>query len=277
MLQWLSPVIHKVKNRDGHRRLALGRDSHGRKRYKLSAFHGIFLTMVRIRKGFDIKHLSFLFNISQSHVSRVFTLWVNVLDQCFNPLLKWPDQDVACANIPKPFASFPRTCCITDYTEFAMEKPFRPTAQKQTWSFYKHGNTAKLLVAIRPCGVITFISKVFVGSVSDVEIVKKSGFLNLIRANDDVMADRDFNIRHLMLERKAPLNIPAFSKGSNLSMKAFKRSRRIASVRIDVERAIRRMKCFKILSGIIPLKLRLCLDQILKVVSVLSNLDKSLC
>jgi hypothetical protein len=91
------------------------------------------------------------------------------------------------------------------------------------------------------------------------------------------MADRGFNIRHLLLQKRATLNIPAYSKGKNLSQTALKRSRHIATVRIHVERAIRRMKCFKILSGVIPMKVRFCLNQIITVVAVLSNFDKPLC
>ena len=101
----------------------------------------------------------------------------------------------------------------------------------------------------------------------------QSNFLDNVEEGDDIMADRGFNIRHLLLPKKATLNIPAFSHGKNLSSKAIKKSRKIASVRIHVERAIRRMKIFKILNGIIPLKLRYLLNQILKIVVVLCNLQ----
>lgn len=91
------------------------------------------------------------------------------------------------------------------------------------------------------------------------------------------MADHGFNHRHLLLQKGATLNIPAFRKGKNRSKKAVTRSRRIATVRIHVERAIRRMKCLKILSGVIPMKVGFSLNQILTVVSVLANFDKPPC
>ena len=264
---------HGTENREKK----TGRKAQGRKPYQLQPFQVYLMTLIRLKKGFDVKHMAMLFAISPSSVSRVFTQWVNVLDHCLSLLLKWPSKEVSRANLPKDFDLFPRTRCIIDCTEFAVEKPFRPKAQKETWSFYKHSNTAKLLVGIHPCGVITFLSKVYVGSISDVEIVKKSNFLDQIEPYDDVMADCGFNIRHLLLAKKATSNIPAFSRGSNLSQKAVKRSRCIASVRIHVERAIRRMKCFRLLSGIIPLKLRYHLSQITRIVSVLCNLQKPLC
>ena len=85
------------------------------------------------------------------------------------------------------------------------------------------------------------------------------------------MADRGFNIRHLVLPKGATLNIPSFTYGKRLKTKAIKRSRKLARVRIHVERAIRRMKTFRILSGVIPIRLRFQLNQIITIVTVLCN------
>jgi hypothetical protein len=193
------------------------------------------------------------------------------------PLLLWPDKTLSLKNLPESFGEFPRTRAIIDCTEVRIEKPFKPAAQKLTWSSYKHSNTGKILVAVMPSGAITYVSKVYVGSVSDKVIVQKSGFLQHVQQGDDIMADRGFNIRELLLKRKATLNIPAFSKGQVLSAKAVQRSRKIASVRIHVERAIGRMKTFKILRGVIPCKMRFLINQMLTVISVLCNLQKRLC
>ena len=70
--------------------------------------------------------------------------------------------------------------------------------------------------------------------------------------------------------------MPAFAHGRTLSMKAVRRSRKIAAIRNHVERAIRRIKTFKILTGIIPLKLRFLLNQILTIFCVLCNLQPCL-
>ena len=178
--------------------------------------------------------------------------------------------------MPPTFRPYPNTRVIIDATEFHVEKPFRPAAQKVTWSNYKQGNTFKLLVGIMPTGTITFLSKLYSGSISDLHITEKSGLLNKLEEGDDVMADRGFNIRHLLLKKKCTLNIPAFTHGKKLSKKGVQRSRKIARLRIHVERGIRRMKTFKILSGIIPLRLRFCLDKIILIVAVLCNLQPRL-
>ena len=121
-----------------------------------------------------------------------------------------------------------------------------------------------------------FISKLFVGSISDREIVKRSGFIQRLEWKDHVMADRGFNIRDLLLRKNAYLNMPAFSMGKQLAPRATGGSRRISSVRIHVERAMERLKNFKILQGVIPLQLKNSLDQILTICAVLSNKEDPL-
>lgn len=111
---------------------------------------------------------------------------MNLLDQCLKPLLKWPTQEVAKANLPKSFSEFPRTRCVIDCTKFRVEKPFQPAAQRRTFSSYKHTNTAKLLVGIYPGGAITFLSRIYVGAIPDATIVKKRQFLDLVERQDDI-------------------------------------------------------------------------------------------
>ena len=269
--EWLLPNAKNIKLWDG-----TGDISKGKPRSKLTLFEEMALTLVRIRPNNDTRHLAYLSGISQSLTSKIFLSWCKFLSVIFKPLLIWPSKDIVHQNLPDSFKNYRRTRVIIDATEFKIEKPFWPKAQKQTWSNYKHSNTFKLLVGIMPTGAITFLSKVYSRCISDVHITEKSGFLDKLSERDDVMADRGFNICHLLLPKKCTLNIPAFSHGKRLSKKAVKRSRRIAAVRIHVERAIRRMKTFRIISGLIPLRIRFCLDSILTIVAVLSNLQPRL-
>lgn len=63
------------------------------------------------------------------------------------------------------------------------------------------------------------------------------------------MADRGFTIGDSFFPLKVKLNIPAFSKGKDqLSEEDVTETLRIVTVRIHVERAIRRLKVLRILS-----------------------------
>ena len=91
------------------------------------------------------------------------------------------------------------------------------------------------------------------------------------------MADRGFTIGEELFSLHVGLNIPAFLRGrKQLSEKEVVESRRIASVRIHVERAIRRMKSYRILNSIITIKSVKKMNKVVKVVGALCNLRPQL-
>ena len=70
------------------------------------------------------------------------------------------------------------------------------------------------------------------------------------------MADRRFTVKDLLQEIGAELNVPPFMEGrQQLSAKDVQEGRRIASLRIHVERAIGRIKTFTILKQTLPINL----------------------
>ena len=86
------------------------------------------------------------------------------------------------------------------------------------------------------------------------------------------MADRGFNLGDLVTKRNATLNIPLFANGKQLSTKACTKTRRIASLRIHVDRAIQRMKKFRLLQGVIPFSIAAVANQAVFVCAALCNL-----
>ena len=121
-------------------------------------------------------------------------------------------------------------------------------------SNYKNNNTVKYLVACTPAGAVSFISDGWGGRVSDKEITIKCGILNLIERGDQVLADRGFTIEQEVATRGGILEIPSFTKGkSQLSAEDVDESRKIANVRIHIERVIGRLRKWTILNTIIPI------------------------
>ena len=76
------------------------------------------------------------------------------------------------------------------------------------YSNYKHHVTYKGLLGIAPSGAITFISKLYEGSISDKEINK-----NLWDDNDSIMVDRGFTIQNELAPLDVELNILSFLGG----------------------------------------------------------------
>ena len=190
----------------------------GKKR-SLTTFQEFILTLVRLRLGLLVRHLSDIFAISKSSVSKVFTTWICFLAITLKDiLLIWPAKESIRKHLPQSFKNYPATRVIIDCTEIFIQKPTSPAAQRATWSEYKGHNTMKTLVGITPSGFFSFVSKLWSGSTSDRKLTQKSGILELIEEGDHVMADRGFTIRDLLTKRKAYLNMPPFSKKGKLKI-----------------------------------------------------------
>lgn len=243
---------------------------------QLSCLEEMIMTLIRLRRGIDTVTLGAMFGVQPGTVSKIFITWITFLKLELRFLISWPSKLQIAKRLPKSFKEFPKTRCIIDCTEFFIQKPSLPSSQRITWSSYKHHNTLKSLIAISPTGSFCFISSLFTGSISDKRIVEESGFLDKIERGDDVMADRGFLIRGNLALKGATLNIPPFAFNKQLSGAAVTKTRRIARARIHVERAIGRLKCFHILQGVVPLKVKPILDQTLFVCAALCNLDKQL-
>ena len=211
---------------------------------------------MRTRKGFDAKFLADTFGINFSEVSRIYNTWIIFLSQELPFLVPWPSRSELQKCLPKRLKKFKNVRVIIYCLELFIQKPKVPSSQKITWSNYKHWNTAKLLVAITPTGDVSFIPPLRTGSISDKEIVRQSGLLDLLEEGDAVMADEGFVIWDLLTFKKIRLVSPAYCRGPSLSVKGTTHSCRVASLRTHVERNILRLKQFRILSGVIPLLLK---------------------
>ena len=66
------------------------------------------------------------------------------------------------------------------------------------------------MIGIAPHGVITFVSQLYTGCTSDIEITKDSGILDLIEEGDGIMADKGFPVEKLLKKQKSHLTIPPF-------------------------------------------------------------------
>jgi hypothetical protein len=131
----------------------------------------------------------------------------------------------------------------------------------------------KALVGITPQGSICFVSELWGGRASDRHIVRKSGFLNYLHPGDQVLADRGFGIREELMLLNAELIIPPALKGkSQMTSNEVTLTKKVANVRIHVERVIRRLKTYRIISQTMPISVLPQADNILIVCCALTNL-----
>ena len=207
--------------------------------------------------------------------SRYIIAWTNFLYFKLGNVPIWPTREQVDEYMPESFRrAYLSTRCIIDCTELYCQRPSSLSTQSALYSHYKSHVTYKGLIGISPSGSVTFISQLFDGSISDREIVSRSGFLepSLLNSQDSVMVDGGFVIYDELKELGVVLNIPCFLAGRDqLTAAEVKESQSIASVRIHVERAIQRVKKFRVLRNEIPLSLHGSVKQIWTVCCMLCN------
>ena len=68
----------------------------------------------------------------------------------------------------------------------------------------------KFLIAVNPNSATCFVSDLFEGSISDVDILDQCGILQQINPSDAVLVDEGFTIQHVLLTKQATIFISLF-------------------------------------------------------------------
>ena len=87
------------------------------------------------------------------------------------------------------------------------------------------------------------------------------------------MADRGFQIREELMLRFCSLSVPPGARvKSQMTMSECKKTKDVANLRIHVERAINRIKFYRILKNTLPITMLHHVDDIVKTCAALCNL-----
>ena len=219
-----------------------------------------FFVLVHLRLGLFERDVADCFSISTATVSRIFNSWMVFLSHQLRPLIVWPSRQVLQQHMPSQFKKlYPSArCIIVVLKHFVRLHLLCLLSQLHT----HHTSIILRLIAISPNGGVIFVSKLFAGSVSYKEIIRSSGLLDLLESGDSVLVDKGFDITYDCMVRGAKLLIPPFlCKNTQLSKKKVIVTRKIAHLRIHVERAIGRIKLFNILTHVVLLLSSLILSM----------------
>ena len=195
----------------------------------LNSFQKFLLGLIRTRLNLSGRDLGYRFGgISEATVSRTFLHVMDVVYHRLKPLIIWPERDAFRKTLPMDFRKHWQNCVvIIDCFEIFLDRPLNPLARAKTFSSYKHHNTVKYLIGILPPGTVSFISE------------ENSGLLDHLTPGDVILADKGFDIQESVGLYCSTIKIPPFTKGKKqFSGTQVEQTRRIANVRIHVERVI---------------------------------------
>ena len=169
--EFLGPSVHSLRYWGNKS------DSKG-KRKKLDPINQLFLTLIKLRQNPKERDLAVCFGIFVSTVSKYFITWVCYLYSHLKEIDWMPDVEQVRSTLPVAFQKdYSDTYIIIDATEIFVETPTDLQLQSSTWSNYKHNNTGKVLIGCTPNGAVSFVSDVYVGAISDVELTRVSGLI----------------------------------------------------------------------------------------------------
>lgn len=246
-------------------------------RRKLTAKDCYFLTLYRLRTGATAHETALRFGISKATTCRIFASWIVLLDEVLDLITPFPSKAEIQQTLPSKFKishDAANVRVIVDAFELNMEHPSDPELAKTFYSAYKSNYTAKVLIGQAPNGIVTFVSDAFPGSISDDEIVRQSGLLELLEVGDFVMADKGFHgSRATLLEHGCDILEPPkrFMGQTRLTSDEERDTARIANLRIHIERTIGFVKMWNILQKPIQLQGAALMCRIIKVLARINN------
>jgi hypothetical protein len=126
----------------------------------------LFFSKLKLNKKFTV--MSVDFGISDKTVSKVFHSVLEAMYELSCKKLWWHSRDEVKAMMPESFKlHYPDTRVIIDASEITIETPNTVRACNLCYSCYKKNFTAKFLIGIAPCGMVTYMSKAYGGRVTD--------------------------------------------------------------------------------------------------------------
>lgn len=233
----------------------------------------IFITLMKVRLNYTNLHLAQLFNCGVATIADVITTFIHVLhDILFKDIMtSIPSRDKNKLSAPSSFSQYGSCRIVIDCTDIEVAAPKLMSQQNATYSSYRGMLSFKVIVGVAPNAVITYVSMLYPGSISDKAIVQESGLLKHLNPGDMILADKGFLIQDIV-PHGVSVNIPPFLNKGALTESDARATKAIARCRIHVERANARLKDFRILS-FIPSYLRCYADVLFQLCAALVNLQ----
>lgn len=243
--------------------------------------HHVLLCLYRIRLDCKFNVLADDFGTNSSSLSKVFTKNVPLIASVLRPFIVPLDKDIIKMTLPMAFRhKYHMVSCIIDCLEIEIQKPSKAVNQAMTWSEYKKANTIKYLISCTPNGLVNYVSPGFGGRTTDTCLVESCDFIKSLKSGMCIMADRGFKHIEQYLKKSGITLVrpPSVEKGAKMSKSEAKETKQIASLRIHIERVIRRVREFYMLRPHACLNFNLVkiMDDIIIIACALINLQDSL-
>lgn len=240
--------------------------------------HHLLLCLNKIRLDIKFNQLADDYGMTSANLSKIFLKNIPLIASFLRPFVVELDRNMIKRTLPMAFRhKYNMVSCILDCLEIEVQKPSKAVNQAMTWSDYKKANTIKYLISCTPNGLVNYISPGFGGRTSDTCVVESCDFIKTLKSGMVVMADRGFkHVEQYLAKSDITLvRPPSVETGVKMSKSQAKLTKQIASLRIHIERVIRRLREFYMLKphACINWNFVKTLDDIMIIACALINLQ----
>jgi hypothetical protein len=246
-------------------KITLGNDDHPKRYRKLQKSNRLLLFLMKLKLGIPFYDLARFFQIGTSTASRVFFDMLETLTTATSEWITWPNRG---KTSPLDFHTCPDCTTIVDCIEIKCDRPQTADQNEDLHPFYKRSCFFKFLVGVTSNGFICFLSKAHGGNSRDDFVMQNSGFLNLLKPQDVIIADKSFSkMESQITERKATFMCPSSRKSLQEDVED---SYVVESSRVRIERALKKIRGFGIFKDN-NVDLFPHLDKIMHICCILAN------
>lgn len=191
------------------------------------------------------------FGLSLTRVRQILITWSNYLYLLLGSIGIWMTQTQIRQAIPlKLLQHCQNVRVVIASTEIGCDQ--KPDGCSEKVSNHTNFAKYKALIGVAPCGSITFVSKLFPGFLSNEELMRVSGILDLLQPGDQLVADKDFDIERLLKDFGVELlRCPSKRKLHFESMDV--KARLVPRLLALAKRAVKQIKEYQILDSPISL------------------------
>ena len=192
-----------------------------------------FMILVQLRQGLTFEFIATVKGVKKTTAIGYFWKWLDLMHAKLRIPVKFQDREYIFQTIPPVFKNkFPRLTSIVDCFKIFIGAPRKLKARAQCWSNYKHHYTVKVFISCSPLGHINFVSKVYGGRASDVQLVREFKFMTyeFHMPCYQILNDRGFTLQdEFAAACGVNLLLPSFTKGERqLSPEEVETSRKIS-------------------------------------------------
>nr|XP_023012461.1 uncharacterized protein LOC111502578 [Leptinotarsa decemlineata] len=237
----------------------------------------IVLVLFKLKHNLSFECLAIMFNLPKTICTGYFYSTLSLLAIVLRPIVKWPTREEIQANTPGCIKKFENTRVVLKCIDITVQKSKILTDSQKSYLHCKNTLILKILTGITPSGLIAYVGPCYGERTSDKAVSSAEDITFILDPHEGVIVNKGFSNEEECEDYLVKLNQPSFLDKKKHSSKKESTYTTFTPnsprTPIHVDRAIQKMKSFKIISSQIEWFMIPHMDDAMTVIAGLLNLS----